>query len=370
MAYCWLKQRGSVWWLFYAKEIGRKPESLRTSDKAFAQEVQRRRESEIFMNAQGITERRIPRIAYSDLMRRFLEHKLATVREDKTIRDYNRILNRFGEFLRADVPIGQITIETLEAYVVHRRNSTTQNRLAHGEERKLGQKTVNNEVFTIVDLFKFAKSRNLIANDPSVDLKKPKKVSYDAPRCLTVEEFLALKKAIQEGAYLKDLRKDKRIDPEEFSDIVDFYLLTGIRRSDGPSITSDNFNFERMIATLPQHKQGTTKSIPIGRDLEEVVRRMIARAGERTPLVRCHVNSLTYNFALARAKAALPPSITFHSLRHTFISWLASLGTDIKTVQTLAGHQSLESTRMYLHTFDTNKRTAIEKLVLPKAKAG
>jgi integrase len=57
-------------------------------------------------------------------------------------------------------------------------------------------------------------------------------------------------------------------------------------------------------------------------------------------------------------------------LRHTFISWLASLGTDIKTVQVFAGHQSLESTRMYLHSFDANKRTAIEKLVLPKAKAG
>jgi integrase len=209
-----------------------------------------------------------------------------------------------------------------------------------------------------------------IARDPTVDLKRPKKVSYDAPRCLTVEEYLSLKKAIHDGAYLKDLRKDKRIEPEEFLDLVDFYLLTGISRSDGRNVPSENFNFEGMIATLPLHKQGTTKTVPIGKDLGEVAGRLIARAGKGKPVVRYHVNSLTYNFALGRAKAGLPSSITFHSIRHTFISWLASLGTDIKTVQVLAGHQSLESTRMYLHSFDANKRAAIEKLVLPKAKAG
>jgi site-specific recombinase XerD len=133
------------------------------------------------MNAQGITQKRIPRLSYSDLVRRFIEHKRASVREEKTIRDYFRILLRFGEFLRFDVPVAQITIETLEAYIVHRKNTPTRNRLAHGEPRKLGQKTINNETFTLFDLFKFAKGRDLIARDPTVDLKKPKKVSYDAP---------------------------------------------------------------------------------------------------------------------------------------------------------------------------------------------
>lgn len=122
---------------------------------------------------------------------------------------------------------------------------------------------------------------------------KPRRVTYDAPRALTCNEYLKLNGSIRN---------------EKFSDIVDFYLLTGIRRSDGLRITSENFDFERMVATLPQHKQGTHKTIPIGVDLASVVHRMVSRVGGGKPLVQLHPSRLTDNFRAARKRAGLPLS--------------------------------------------------------------
>jgi site-specific recombinase XerD len=59
--------------------------------------------------------------------------------------------------------------------------------------------------------------------------------------------------------------------------------------------------------------------------------------------------------------------LTFHSLRHSFASWLAAAGTDFKTLQELIGHTSGAATQIYVHAFNPNKRSAIDKLRLPQA---
>lgn len=59
--------------------------------------------------------------------------------------------------------------------------------------------------------------------------------------------------------------------------------------------------------------------------------------------------------------------IVFHSLRHTFASWLAIGGTDIYRIQKLMRHKTITMTMRYAHLIPDATRQAVHDLKPPKA---
>lgn len=128
----------------------------------------------------------------------------------------------------------------------------------------------------------------------------------------------------------------------DLRDMVVLALGTGMQASEVLSLDRDHVNFQRGVAILPDTKNHDRRVVPLPPTLQS----------QSTPLQELFpgwvLDRLEKTFTRVVRAAGLP-SVTFHTLRHTFASHAVMAGVDLYRVARLLGHRDLSMGQRYAH---------------------
>jgi site-specific recombinase XerD len=146
----------------------------------------------------------------------------------------------------------------------------------------------------------------------------------------------------------------------------DLALNTGMRQSEQYQwISRATIDFENRVLTVPKTKYGPARHIPLN-DAAIAAFQQILKYGQGNDIL--FLNRYGEKLSKPRewferaVKLANITNFRWHDLRHTFASRLVMAGVDLRTVQELMGHQTIQMTVRYAHLAPTHTLAAVQRL--------
>ena len=171
--------------------------------------------------------------------------------------------------------------------------------------------------------------------DFDLSIKRP----HLLPKRVTDEEIRKLKKAIS---------NHKTHKSSAFRDLVlvDTAIKTGMRRSELANLLVSHINFESNRLVVVAGKGSKDRAIPISSRLKLDLQMLCSDKDADESVFGLNYRSLGMKIKEWADKAVVP--IHTHSFRHYFATTLVEKGANIRVVQELLGHSSLNTTQVYL----------------------
>lgn len=224
-------------------------------------------------------------------------------------------------------------------------------------DKQYCKSTTARKLATLRSFYKFLVKRNYVTANPVTTIKTPKQ-DKRLPRFLEFEEVQRL---------LNTPMADNWLGVRDRA-ILETLYSTGMRVSELVGLNLEDVDFLGEVI----HVRGKGKKeriAPIGAKALQSIQQYIEYRNKRmqnddsfdTKVLFANKHGKRLSTRSVRRKmdkylrsAGLDPTISPHTLRHSFATHMLNNGADLRSVQELLGHQSLSTTQIYTHV-TTNK---------------
>ncbi|HEX9284466.1 MAG TPA: tyrosine recombinase XerC [Nitrospirales bacterium] len=256
-----------------------------------------------------------------------------------TLRSYEADLRQFREFLRTLHKGSVPAPAAIDSYAVR---SFLAARASVGDAKSsLGRKLA-----TVRSLFKYLGREGIVTHSPAATVITPKK-EQRLPRVLSADDATRL------------MENPQTTRPRSARDqaILEVLYSSGVRVAELVGLNVEDVDLEAGAATV-MGKGRKERVVLLGDKAVEAVRAYLKNAGGyagKTPLIRNsrggRLTARSVERIVAEQCRALEnfPTMTPHTLRHSFATHLLDGGADLRAIQEMLGHASLSTTQQYTH---------------------
>ncbi len=228
---------------------------------------------------------------------------------------------------------------------------TVKSFLAFLGRQDYSKSTTARKLATLRSFYKFCVRRNYIQANPLASIRMPKQEKR-LPKFLTVEQVNTLIQTPDDTTLLG--ARDRAM--------LEVLYSTGLRVSELVELNVDDVDFNGQLVRI-RGKGKKQRNAPIGPTALGAIGRYIElrkadvrheSSDQQALFVNKHGQRLSTRSVRRKldkylAIAGLDPSVSPHTLRHSFATHMLDKGADLRSVQELLGHQSLSTTQIYTH---------------------
>lgn len=283
----------------------------------------------------------------------FLKYELNM--SENTIKSYVFDVNLFMNFLEKE----GVDLKSVDKNVI--RNWMTE-RLEHTTYRGNleGERSLARRICSLKKYFKFLLNKKYISENPFISIASPKK-RIKNPDVLYAKQVAELLKANRE-------RTDELASRDQA--LLEIMYCSGLRCSEVTGLIITQIDFHNRTILI-KGKGGKERVVPFSENCKEYLldyaknlrKKLEQTAGERTNYFflnskgkKLTNRGLEYIIESISKKAGLSLGFSLHPhvLRHSFATNLLENGADLRVIQELLGHSSINTTQIYTHVSKEN----------------